>query len=81
MTQSAAMRVERLRPQGLVGDITQRHRHLLALAVHLDVAEELHAGRWRQILPLLLARRSRGETFDRHHVLRVKKDPSEPVMV
>ncbi len=81
MTKSAAMQVERLHPQGLIGNITQRHRHLLAPAVNLDVAEELHAGRWRHVLPLLLARRRRGETFDRHHVLRVKTGPSEPVMV
>src|SRR5437868_13399362 len=46
----AEFRVQRGRPQRDVGAVTQGHRHLPGCAVDLDVAEELHAGRWRQVL-------------------------------
>ena len=38
---SARYRIDRRRPQCLVGDVTQGDRHLLRLAVHLNVPEEL----------------------------------------
>src|SRR5450631_1597561 len=48
--------IERGRPQRHVGAIPQRHRHLSGCTLDLDVTEELHPGRWRQVL-LVEARR------------------------
>src|SRR5450631_2374972 len=48
--------IERCRPQRHVGAIPQGHRHLSGCTLDLDVTEELHAGRWRQVL-LVEARR------------------------
>ena len=41
---SHPLRIERRRPQCDVGAVAQRHRHLPAGALDLDVTEELHAG-------------------------------------
>src|SRR4029079_7752344 len=41
---SHPLRIERGRPQGDVGAVAERHRHLPAGTVDLDVTEELHAG-------------------------------------
>src|SRR5207245_11195143 len=42
--------IERRRPQRHIGAVAQRYGHLAALAVDFDMAEELHAGGWRQVL-------------------------------
>ncbi len=52
-----AARVERDLPEFLVVAIHQPNRHLLALAVDIDNAEELQAGGRRQVLALLGRRR------------------------
>src|SRR6266851_333148 len=44
------LRIERGRPQRHIGAVAQGHRHLPGCAIDLDMAEELHAGRWRQVL-------------------------------
>ena len=44
------LRVQRGRPQRDIGAVAQGHRHLAGLALDLDMAEELHAGGWRQVL-------------------------------
>ncbi len=54
---SPQLRLERGRPQRVVGDIAQGHRHHLGGAVDGDVAEELQPIAGRQVLPLRLGRR------------------------
>src|SRR4051812_6952204 len=43
-------RIERRRPQCDVGTVAQGHGHLSGGAIYLDVTEELHAARRRQVL-------------------------------
>src|SRR5258708_599705 len=45
-----ALRLQRGLPQRGAGEILQRHVHAFAAAVDLDLAVELHPGRWRQVL-------------------------------
>src|SRR5439155_5694847 len=56
------LRIQRRRPQRHVGAIAQRHGHLSGRALDLDVAEELHSSRRRQVLLV----RSRG--LDEFHL-------------
>src|SRR6188768_2108580 len=46
------LRRDVLRPQHLVGDVLERHRHHSALAVDIDAAEKLQPETGRKILDL-----------------------------
>src|SRR5256885_16631540 len=50
LSRSSGLGIQCCRPKRHIRAVPQCHRHLSGRAVYSDVTEELHAGRWRQVL-------------------------------